>query len=217
MAYKDDFDEREMHPSFGMARFGRPSSTPGATLFDSDIRHQHYVTLTIETASRQRGLKTDWIRGEKEILEIGMSEAQFGGLVSSFGSSGVPVTIMARDSQMVPQPEFSSRTQISMQEVKEATREGIAQVGEAYAAVEAAVDSNAGKKALREALRDLRFAVGNLPSNLAFAGEQLSEHVETVVQKARADIEGMVARHAETLGLTAADVAPIVRELTTGE
>ena len=49
----------------------------------------------------------------------------------------------------------------------------------------------AGRKEMAELMRSLELAHAGVPSNMEFAAKSLTEHVENVVTKARADIEGM--------------------------
>ena len=75
------------HPAFGVAVLSRRHSTPGQVLFQSDVAHQE--TLSIRRAERVRDLKRDWVHAE-ELVEIEMSTAQWGALVSSIGmGSGI--------------------------------------------------------------------------------------------------------------------------------
>ena len=54
----------EYHPAFGMAQVSRITSTPGQVLFDSDLRHSHWIEFRISEATRRRDLKRDWIRAD---------------------------------------------------------------------------------------------------------------------------------------------------------
>ncbi|HEV7872112.1 MAG TPA: hypothetical protein VGO95_12725, partial [Modestobacter sp.] len=47
----------------------------------------------------------------------------------------------------------------------------------------------------------LRHAINGVEATLTFAASSLSEHAESVVQKARADLEAMVAQEVSRLGL----------------
>lgn len=203
----------EEHPSWGVAMFNHATvSGDGLRLFDSEIGHNRIVTLTVQYASRRRDHHRDHIMEahKPRILELEMSMSQFGALVSSFGTSGVPVTIALRDGQFVEreEPEMG-RLELTAQEVLQKTRTAVAPIAQAYKAVENAVENNAGKRAVKEALKDLRAQIQNMPANAKFAADSLAEHAETVVTKARADIEAMVTMHAEHLGLERGDVPDV--------
>jgi hypothetical protein len=212
---------QEEHPAFGMITAHRVSSSPGAVLFDSEIRHQHYVTIKISTADRRRDLNRDWIHPGKEIIEVGVSEAQWAQFVSSMNTSGTPCTLQGHftgpeiPEGIIPEMPYEPRLHESIAEVREASEKALAQINDKMAGVEAAFEAG-GKKAMREAIRSLRSSIDNAPRNMVFAADSLTEHAENVVQKSRADIEAMVLAKAQQLGLDAGDVAGI-RALTMGD
>jgi hypothetical protein len=209
-----DLDGWEHHPAFGSITAHRISGTPGAVLFDSEIRHTYFVRVTIAPMERKRDLNRDRLHtGSRPLMEIDMSEAQWASFVSSMNTSGVPCTIRTKETdQFVPGLEFDARLAISAAETKESARKAFDQIKEAMAALEG-LDPKAGVKARREAMRRLHYAIENAPANVEFAAKSLTEHTENVVQKARADIEAMVVTHAQQLGV---EPAAIVREITAG-
>jgi hypothetical protein len=80
------------HPAFGNICVSRPSGS--ATLFGSELKHQHYVSITINRAEKHRSLHRDWIFGKDTILEISMSESQWATFVASSGmGGGTPCTL----------------------------------------------------------------------------------------------------------------------------
>src|SRR4029079_12547459 len=84
----------ETHPAYILVGASRVSSTPGAVLFGSDFRHQHYITITIAKATYNRGLSNDWYFGNKQLIQIALSEAQWATFVSSLNvGQGVPATL----------------------------------------------------------------------------------------------------------------------------
>lgn len=190
----------EVHPAFGNITMHRVTSSHGASLFDSEIRHTHFVTLRIQGASRSRDLNRDWIHpSNRPIVEVQMSEAQWASMVSSFGDGGgTSCTITyTQENGPIPDIPFAPRMEQSMAEVRGAADEQYARVLEALALVE--------EKPTKANVRHLRIVLENAPKNVAYAAKTLTEHAENVVQKARADIEAMVVQHAEHLGLNPAD------------
>ena len=201
----------ETHPSFAMARVNTVHGNPGAVLFDSDLRHSRYVILSISTAERKRDLNHDYIHARKELIEVSMSQAQWGALVSSFGTEGVPCTISRQNGHLVEAPEFAPRLAESMAEVRSAADDATQEIAEAFAEFQKAFESGEGKKVLREKLGTLSARINNAPKNMEYAAESLTKHAENVVTKARADIEAMVAAAAAAQqGIE----APAVPELT---
>jgi hypothetical protein len=195
----------DTHPAFGAVKVSRiQHSPPGTVLFDSDVRHQHYIKVTLSRMTRKRNLKTDWLHPTKELFEVDMSESQWAAFVSSVGSgTGVPCTIRSTETDWhVPGLPYTSRLALSAAETRDAAKEAFDEITEAMAAYDS-LDSKAPAKEKREALRRLRSAIANAPANVEHASKSLTEHTENVVQKARADIEAMVTNRAQQLGLTA--------------
>lgn len=197
----------ETHPSFGMLRAARVSGS--VTLFDSEIVHQHYVVVELHTATRKREINHDWIHPRKQVVSVAMSEAQWASFVSSMNTTGVPCTIEALpDDHMIPAAPFEPRLKQSVDYATSAADEMYDKVRERFERVK--------EKPTKANLRDLEIALDQVGANVGYAAKTLAEHVENVVVKARADIETMVARHAETLGIEAGSyTAPL--ELTAGE
>jgi hypothetical protein len=198
----------ESHPSWGKIGASRVSHGGGAALFDSDIKHQHTVMVRIQTATRNRHLNRDWIHGKREFVEIELSEAQWAQFVSSMNSGdGTSCTIRYREGEMIPDAPYEPRLKESVAEVHGAAQKSYEHVRKAFAAYE--------EKKNAANLRSLKAAIENVPGNMKFAAESLSEHAENVVEKAKADIEAMVLNKAEQLGLEPGDLAD-VRELGPG-
>lgn len=176
----------ETHPAFGMAHINRVSSTPGAVLFDSELRHQHYISLTVSRATRKRDLKRDWIHGGRDIIKIAMSEAQWAQLVTSTNSEGTPVTLIRTETDdFVPDLPYEPRMAVQLDEVRKATEEVLVHIRTALDAYEA--------HPTKAGLRSLRAALENASRNTVYTAKALSEHVENTVTRARADIEAMVS------------------------
>ncbi len=185
----------EHHESWVLIRANRVSSHPGAKLFDSEIRHRHYITVTVQRCTRKRDLNRDWLYPVKApLIEVDMSEAQWGAFVSSFGNgSGVPATLDFFENKQVPGVATNdSRLDKSHEEVKNAHARGLEKIREAEAAVRDAFDNKLGVRVTRQRLETLRRVIDQMPGSMEFAAKSLTEHVENVVTKARADIEGMV-------------------------
>lgn len=193
----------ETHPAWGLIGASRVStSPPGASLFDSDIRHQHYVVVRVRKASRKRNLGHDWKHGEEEIVEVAMSEAQWASFVSSMNvGDGVPCTIERLGWEPVPGVEHQPRLALSMEEVRDAAAKSMEEINEALAAYT--------EKKTTANLRDLEARIRNAPANMTFAAETLSKHGENVVQRARADVEAMVVTKAKQLGIDPAEIADV--------
>lgn len=191
----------ETHPAWGLIGASRVSSSPpGAVLFDSDIRHQHYVVVQLSRATRQRDLGRDWKHGDEQIVEIAMSEAQWASFVSTMNvGQGVPCTIERVGTEAMPGMEYESRLAVSMDEVDDAAHKALEEIRKTFSAYE-----SHKTKANRD---KLKYAIQNAPDNMGFAAKSLNEHAENVVQRARSDIEAMVVSKAEQMGIEPAEIA----------
>lgn len=184
-------DGTESHESWLSIGASKVQSS-GERLFDSEITHHHYVIVTISRCTRQRTLNRDWKHATQTLMEFAVSHAQWGAFVSSFGDgNGVPATLFRDHSGLVPQAPAESRLGESAHEVHEAGNKSLAGINESYAAMEEAFERGAGKREMRELIRDLKYRIANAPANMKFAATSLTEHVENVVTKARADFEAM--------------------------
>ncbi|WP_433855101.1 hypothetical protein [Streptomyces kronopolitis] len=160
----------EIHPAFGVAVVTR-SSGSGRLLFQSDLLHNETILLSVREATRKRDLNHDWVHSGRELVEIEMSLAQWGSLVSSMGlGSGVPVTIRRTEHDaFVPEIPHQPRTAESLREVREVTDRMYARVKAATAALHEAIHEKKGVRATKEALRALENAVAHVGSNAQFA------------------------------------------------
>lgn len=201
----------EEHPAWAMIGASRvQNGPPGAVLFDSDLRHGHTIMVRISTASRRRDLNQDYLHSEKEFIEIEMSEAQWASFVSSMNvGNGVPCTVRRREGEWtVPGMPYEPRLQESMNETRQAADKVVEEIREAFEAFE--TKRNAAN------LRTLKCAIENATPNVVFAAKSLTKHAENVVQRARADIEAMVASKARQLGIEPSDLGGVA-ELTEGD
>ncbi|MFE5864285.1 hypothetical protein [Streptomyces virginiae] len=191
----------EVHPAFGVAVVTRRHGS-GRSLFQSDLLHNETVALSVHEATRKRDLNHDWVHSGRELVEIEMSLAQWGALVSSMGlGSGVPVTIRRTEHEpFVPEIPHQPRTAESLREVREVTDRMYAGVKKATAALHEAIHEKKGVRATKEALRVLENAVAHVGSNAQFAVDSLVEAGEQVVAQARADIEAHVLEVARLTG-----------------
>jgi hypothetical protein len=205
-----DADGHESHPAFGKVVLSRVHASPGASLFDSEIRHPEYVTVKVVRAERERDLNRDWIFGRQTVVEFAVSTAQWADLVSSFSNGdGVPCTLQYTETDgVLPAIPFEPRLALSQAETRGAADRAFAKIREAFEVVDA--------KPTKANLRSLRAAIENAPSNVEFAARSLTEHTEKVVTKARADIEAMLETAARSRGLAPAET-PTLAELTASE
>ncbi len=208
-------DGTESHESWITLAAFKVQST-GQHLFDSEIRHQHFVRVRVSRCIRRRDLNRDRRHSTTTLMEFAMSHAQWGAFVSSFGDGGgVPATLLYDQDGIVPsEPVSESRLTKSAREVGDAGGKALAEIRESYEALEAAFERGAGKREMRDLIHTLKHRIQNGPANMKFAATSLTEHVENVVTKAKTDIEAMAVAAVDG-GLTLD--APSMRLLDSGE
>ena len=209
-----DADGEESHPSWALIGVSRVmAGGKGVPMFDSDVRHNNFVVLRVQTATRKRDLHRDWIHSDKLVMEIEMSEVQYASMISTMNSGdGVPATLRyVRDGKLqeVPPAPFDSRLEQTHTEVTSKTHETFGRIEEAWKVYKA--KPNAANR------RELELAIQNASSNIDYAAKSLTEHAEAVVQKARADIEAMVVNAEQLQALGSGDTRRRPAELEGGE
>jgi hypothetical protein len=163
-------------------------------LFQSDLQHNQSITLQVSTAERVRDLNHDWVHPRTSLVEVEMSLAQWGALVSSVGiGSGVPVTLRstATDHQ-IPSLPYEPRIAESIRETRTTVTDLVGEIANTLAALEEAIESKSGVKVIRERLRALRARVDNAPGNAEYAVKSVQRATEEVVAQARSDIESQM-------------------------
>lgn len=188
----------ETHPAFATIGANRGSyGPPGATLFDSDIKHGHTVTIRLHTATRRRDISHDYIHSGQRLFEVEMSEAQWASFVSSMNvGDGVPCTLRARETDYdIDGLPYAPRLAVSMQETHDAAQRLMADIREKFELVK--------EKPTKANLWSLECALNNATPNVDYVAKKLAEHAENVVNKSRADIEAIVASKATQLGIEA--------------
>lgn len=207
-------DRTDSHPAFGVATVARSSGSP-RTLFQSDLRHNETIRLTVLTAIRGRSLQTDWVHPRKTLVEVEMSLAQWGALISSVGiGSGVPVTIRSTESDYnIPDLPYEPRIAESLSETRGAVGKLLERAKETLTALQDAIDGKQGAKAVREALRNHSASLSNAEGNAVFAVKSLKEAAETVTSQARADIEAQILNAQMLTGYQASIEAPHITDV----
>ncbi|ROR75988.1 hypothetical protein SAMN06295974_3867 [Plantibacter flavus] len=199
----------ETHPAFGVASASRSHGT-GRVLFQSDLLHQESVTLTISTASRHRRLGGDSTFPRTSLVEVEMSLAQWGALVSSVGiGTGVPVTIRRTETTpFVARLRYAPRIQASLDEVSGTVSNLLERARETLAQLEEAIEGKRGVRAIRDALRTHSSSIEAAPSNAEFAVKSMKRAAETITGQARADIEAQILAASQATGLGASVALP---------
>jgi hypothetical protein len=210
--------ETQHHPAFSFIRASRVSGS--TNLYDSDFRHQHYVSVTIGRSHRERSYSNDNTYDERELIQVAMSETQWGHFVSSMNSSSTPCTM-----QRGPMPESTYKYEMipGLPDPKPVTekfdREIDAAMQEAINMVRAMRDKLSSsekplsKKEQIELARNLDTVSHRITGSAKFVADQFSEHVEKTVDKAKAEFNAYKMNH--TLRVGAAVLSGDVIDLPT--
>lgn len=108
------FENKEKHPSYATLQFSRVTSSGVKPLFGSSIKHRDTIVMRVRKASLCRHLNEDYIFGDKEIIEVEMSQSQFAEAITSMNmGSGIPVTLTYTQVEGVIEdcPYFDKRMQ----------------------------------------------------------------------------------------------------------
>lgn len=180
------------HPAYAQIRASRVSGN--TALYDSDFRHNHYMTLSISRSELHRSLSRDWHFAREEIIEVAMTESQWATFVSSLNvGGGVPCTIQHIDRKPVPQlPDPVARTDQFTVEMRKSMQNVIDRVD--------ALIAGAKTKAQKHELQMLR---QQIMSNLPFVASQFEEHMETTVEAAKQEVHGYMTGLMHRAGLEA--------------
>ena len=73
-------ETREVHPAYGKITVTSPQGGK-RKLFASNILHHSTISMVIETAELERKLGTEWVFGNKRVIEIEMTHAQYAPLL----------------------------------------------------------------------------------------------------------------------------------------
>lgn len=184
---ESDGSKRINHPAFGIISAARVSGGHSA-LFDSDFTHQHYMTLTIKTASVRRDLSNNWNFGGEELIEIAMSESQWATFVSSLNvGSGTPCTlrhVCGEYRPQLPNPDAPSK------QFKEELCKSMSAMQDELKSLAASLKSEGaiGKKRANELSENLSRLAERFSSNVTFVANQFDEHVERTIENAKIEV-----------------------------
>jgi hypothetical protein len=200
----------EKHPSFGVVRITRPQGH--ATLFDSAFKHQHYITLEIDQASRRRDLNRDWIHGEEALIRVAMSEAQFAHMICSVSiGEGTPCTIerlMGKGVERCPDDETRQKFHHDVSDdIKEinATIHDIVEQISAITGQKGTIKVDDKRKLTGLAQR----LEGQVRSSLPFVETSYIERLDSITQEAKTIVESHIIQVCERRGIPLSEMPPL--------
>jgi hypothetical protein len=195
--------DKQTHESYGMAGFFR--TTGGNTnLFGSSIKHNHTIRFRIKTASKERGLNMDWYYGDKELIEIEMSQNQFAELITSMNmGDGVPVTIRRLNGKGVEDCPEENKRQLFEKEFDQKMRGLKNRLSKLTTDAKQILNE---KKSLTKAdretiLNQIAMLEQEIGSNTPFVLSMFNEQMDKTVTEAKGEVEAFVQNKITSLGI----------------
>ena len=205
--FAGDSKTRYDHPAFGKVVLSH--TTGNVTLFGSDVVNHGSMCISLYRAHLDRHLNSDYVGEDQIICQFELSAAQFAQFITSQGSgSGTPCTLSygpAVDAKIVNYPaieKIESKMDMHRREVRESASEQINKIKKSFDAVNALMDSpSIPKKAMKEALFDLKCMIDNTPSNMESSVASAEKALEKAVSDAKIEIESYVGLNTRRLGI----------------
>lgn len=208
MDYTKDDNGYLIHPSFGKITICKSSGNQ--RIFGSEVTHPHCVRMTVETARIKQDVHGDCIFGDKTVVELKMSEAQWAHMLSSFGDgSGTPVTLVwvPGEGYVGDPPVIPKITDVQKQAVDETVRNIAQQMKDIETKFEDLLKLPTIRK---KDVENLRFRMNILRShfvsNLRYYEDATKERMEKEVANAAIEIDALVNRYVHSLGLNALEM-----------
>lgn len=188
------------HPAFAVIGASRFTASPGVALFGSDFKHQAGVRITIAKASLRRHGSSEHVMGERELIEVELSEAQWARFVSAMNVGfGASCTLQHVGRERVPQIQHPEDRRTQFAEASAFRSKLVSDsIAEAAAAVRA---SGLSGKKQKEILDKLSCAEMNAGSNQEYTAEQFERHMERTVEHAAIEIDAMMTAAVHKVGL----------------
>ena len=214
------FDKKETHPTYGLIGWNRVSSgPPGQNLFDSPLRHQHFVSLTIRRAQRNRGLNHDWLFGNEQLIEIWMAPDQFADFLTTPNmGQGVPCTLRYVGNEDQGQVPGRVESDVFKAEIRDDLRDIQIKAQELSTKVQTILDgTNASQKKKQQVMNLVVELQREIFSNLPYMADCMYEQMGKVTTKAKASIESFIEDRIRQKGLEGLGVDRVAPKLIEGK
>lgn len=195
----DVLGKPESHPSYGMLRVSRQSSTGGVDLFGCAVKPRETISIQVSDCVLRRHLNSDDYYSEGKIIEIEMSPLQYAEAISTaMNTTGVPCTLrFVRGRPRIPDPEPRGHRGMIHDEFREKLKGISANLDAMEARLAALMDKPSVTKAERSSLADMLKATRmEIESNMPFMLKQFDEHVDKAVSDGKAEVEAFALNHA---------------------
>lgn len=198
----DMHGQKFTHPSYAVVQISRCSGD--TELFDSAMTHQHYISLSIKLAAKHTDGAHDFIFDGKELIEVAMSESQFARVITSMNmGSGAPCTLQRFNGEMIEQPLAEDRLNSHRDMIKGKLGDAMESQAELGAKV-ARWRSEKHRPTLKEVgelSEKMQASAAHFEANMSYYAGAFEDHMERVVDDAKADVESHLLAITGRLGL----------------
>lgn len=191
------------HPSFALLNFSRISGN-GGRMFASDLDIGSHMRLRLTEAEEDWHLHEKGYHGNKRIVEIDMTNAQFAELITNMNREpGIPCTLRFRSDQgHIPGFIDEDTLHEQIHTDLKADVAGIVETADKLAAnLDKALTesglSKAKQQGLRSAIAKLR---QDLTANMPFILDQYKEAIDKTTSVAKIEVEAFITYKAHELG-----------------
>lgn len=205
---------KETHPSYGTISISNTSST-GTPLFNSDVRHGHFISIRISEAHRNIDGTHEMVMADKQLIEINMTAAQFAEFITTPNrGSGTPCTLryvagdepyegvrFGRPYPPMPEPftdKFKAEGRERMDLMIAHMERAKTMADNLQSGAERPTKANIGVM-----VHGLQQAIQEIRSNLPYVLKVLDEQTEQRMQKAATEFESYVSMRLQHMGLEA--------------
>ncbi|MGL5281343.1 MAG: hypothetical protein ACRC8W_06205 [Plesiomonas shigelloides] len=209
------------HPAYGRITLTHPSGG-NTEMFGSDIIHNERIALRIDLAYEETAYGIPNYRSQPQsrggrVLELELTAYQWAGLVASHSGNGVPCTLRyitphgqgnlpLIDGQNTSTEQANREIEASLKIMMKRHAEGL----EALSALIAKGKANKGE--LQAAMEKFQTIHAKLPEVTAYALHTFTEHSETVMARANAEIEASINSLIQRTGMKALGMKPLELE-----
>lgn len=209
------------HPAYGRITLTHPSGG-NTEMFGSDIIHNERIALRIDLAYEETAYGIPNYRSQPQsrggrVLELELTAYQWAGLVASHSGNGVPCTLRyitphgqgnlpLIDGQNTSTEQANREIEASLKIMMKRHAEGL----EALSALIAKGKANKGE--LQAAMEKFQTIHAKLPEVTAYALHTFTEHSETVMARANAEIEASLNSLITRTGIKALGMKPLELE-----
>lgn len=193
------------HPAYGQIHVNRVSGQ--RELFQVDYPQEHWVELTISSASLNRSGGHDRVHADHELTRVAMSSVQWAQLLTSMNSMGSPCTLSRYTDPftgdfMTPKlpPDHTAGADTFKDEIKRRAQASVQGVAAARARLAEIMKGPLRKGDLAEVEELLRAAQGEMEGGVTYTVELAAEKIDDAAAHAKAEINAHVDYSMQRLG-----------------